>query len=167
MTNIFLYIICIIISILDIIFFVIYLVKQKKYDYISFFNTIFTLAVLFNMLPRIIPLSRADGKNSDDISVFCKIQAFFSSFFDKLIITLITSFSIFSYVDKFKKGIHEKQKKNCLIISMNISLLLSLILSVIFLIQGISDRSEFCYVETKSPLKVLKLKFLLWNFFFF
>ena len=154
MTNIYLYIICIVISILDVVFFIIYLTKKKHYDYLSCFNTVFTLAAFFNMLPRLIPLSRADDRNSNDISVFCKIQAFFLSFFDKLIIALITSFSIFSYVIKFKKGIKEKQKKNCLIISMNISLLLSLILSVIFLTQGISDKSEFCYVDTQSSVKV-------------
>jgi len=166
MTNIFLYIICIIILIITIPFFLIYLANKKYHNYLSRFNIIFTSIVFFNMLIRIIPLSRADGINSDDISGFCKVQAFLLSLFDKSIATFIVSFSIITYIDTFKKD-KEKEKKEYqmpqkpndpkyfyLNISLAISFILSMILSVIFLTQGTSDRSEFCYVETKSSVKL-------------
>jgi len=158
MTNIVLYITCIIILaiilVITIRLFLKYCKNEEYHDYFFIFNICFTIILLFNMLTRSFPLSKADGKGSDEISGGCYVQAFLLSLFDKLIITLITSFSIISYIIKFKENIKDNQKNTYLWILMGISLVLSLVLTIIFIIQGTSNRSEFCYVETKSYVKL-------------
>ena len=141
---------------------VIYSASKRLRDYLSLFNIVFTSTILLDILIRFINASRGDGINSRDINeevkTLCKIQAFALTLLDKLIITLITCFSIISYVVKFSKEIYEKDRhkkgKKALIISVVISIFFSLILTIIFCCQGISDRSEFCYVETQNSVKI-------------
>ena len=162
MANIVLYTICGIISLITLFLIAIYSANKKFRNHLSYFNIAFTVIILLDIGFRFIPASRKDGINSRDVneevSILCKVQAASLTFFDKLIITLITSFSIISYVVIFNKGIKEKdleiKGKNALIISIIISFFFSLILTIIFCCQGISDRSEFCYVETQSLVKI-------------
>ena len=67
----------------------------------------------------------------------------------------MTVFAIFTYVDKFHEEFFIEKRKKLLIINIIIIIIFSLFCTILFFLQGISDRSQFCYVETKSDLKKL------------
>ena len=158
MANSVLYVLCTITIIILGFFEICYIFNKKLNNYLSWFNIIFMLNLIIDIIFRFIKASKGDGIGSDDIDAKCKLQAFVLTLFDKFTIMLITSFSIILYFYKFKKGIddevREKKAKNILIISIVISSIVSLILAIIFYNLGISNRSEFCYVETKNKVKI-------------
>ena len=158
MINTFLYVFCIILEIITICLIVIYSTNLK--DHSSFyygFNCWFTSIMLLDNLLRCLPFSRGDGINSRDVneevSFLCHSQAFLLTLFDKLTILSVTVFAIFSYLEKFPEEFLKEKRKKLLIISIIIIIIFSLFCTILFFIQGISDRSQFCYVETKSDLK--------------
>jgi hypothetical protein len=154
MTNIFVYIFCFVIFLFASGLTVIYYTDIKFRKILYYFNTYFALIIAVNNLIRLIPLT----KDNDQIetSTACKIQAFFLAFFDKLMLTSMTSFSfIWCYVILYKEEIKNKNKERKLyIFSNSFGGIISFVCSLIFSIQGnTSDRSEFCYVDTRNEVK--------------
>jgi len=133
---------------------------DKKYRGYSFiFNIIFTLILSVDNIFRFIPASKNDNQGDQNINLkdnpLCVIQAFFLSLLDKLMFTLMTSFSFISYkVLCNSEDYKNKNKERKLYFYLYlISFIISLLCTIIFTIQGCSNRSEFCYVETKSLVK--------------
>lgn len=160
MINTLLYVFCIILEIITICLIVIYSTNLKDHSsYYYGFNCWFTSIMLLDNLLRCLPFSRGDGINSRDVneevSFLCHSQAFLLTLFDKLTILSVTVFAIFSYLEKFREEFFKEKRKILLIISIIIIIIFSLFCTILFFIQGISDRSQFCYVETKSDLKKL------------
>lgn len=159
MANPVVYIICGAIILIAAALIVFYCADRKFRDYSSKFNILFTLILAFDNFIRLIPGARDDNQDSKDMNqeegTFCKIQAFLLTVFDKLMFTLMTSFSfisciVLSYKEEYK---NKNKEKRLYFFSILISVILSIVSSIIFYAQGISDRSVFCYVETKSPVK--------------
>ena len=113
MANISLHITCIIILIIALPIIICYSADKKLRSCLSFFNIIFTLTIILDNLIRFISESREEDDNdrkdlNPEVSGLCKIQAYFLTFFDKFTLTLMTTFSIILYQEKFKK---EDEKK--------------------------------------------------------
>ena len=131
--------------------------KLRGYSFI--FNIIFTLILSVDNIFRFIPASKNDNQGDQNINLkddpLCVIQAFFLSLLDKLIFTLMTSFSFISYkVLCNSEDYKNKNKERKLYFYLYfISFIISLLCTIIFTTQGYSNRSEFCYVETKSLFK--------------
>ena len=154
MTNIVLYIFCFVIFLFASGLTVIYCTDIKFRKILYYFNTYFALIIAVNNLIRLIPLT----KDNDQVetSTACKIQAFILAFFDKLMLTSMTSFSfIWCYVILYKEEIKNKNKERKLyVFSNSFGGIISFVCSLIFSIQGnTSDRSEFCYVDTRNEVK--------------
>lgn len=131
--------------------------KLRGYSFI--FNIIFTLILSLDNIFRFIPASKNDNQGDQNINLkdnpLCVIQAFFLSLLDKLMFTLMTSFSFISYkVLCNSEDYKNKNKERKLYFYLYfISFIISLLCTIIFTTQGYSNRSEFCYVETKSLFK--------------
>ena len=119
------------------------------------FNIIFTLNIALDYLCRLFPIE------------VCEIQAFLLTLFDKLMLTLMTSFSfIWCFIILNQEKLKNTNKEKKLYIFTNIiGLILSLVCTIIFYIQGTSVNSEFCYVDTRSEVNVLKIQALLYRYY--
>jgi hypothetical protein len=158
MINTFLYVFCIVLGVILLFLILIYSANKKDHSsYYYGFNCWFTSIMLIDNVLRCFPEARGDGINSKDVneevSFICHAQAFLLTLFDKFTILSIAIFAIFSYEDKFHEERFKEKRKALLIILIIIIIIISLICTIIFFTQGISDRSQFCYVETKSDLK--------------
>ena len=159
MANTFLYVLCIIIVV--IIFFLIFMYSINKKEHSSFyfeFNCCFTSIMLIDNVLRCFPAARGDGIDSKDeekdVSSGCQAQAFLLTLCDKFTILFLVVFAIFSYEDKFHDKRFKENRTKLLIISIIIIFIISLVCTfVFFFTKDISDRSQFCYVETKSDIK--------------
>lgn len=150
-----LYIISGLITLITIFLIIIYSVNKKFRSYPFFFNIIITLSITLDNAIRLIPASIGDDVGNDDISILCKIQAFTLTFFDKLMLTLMTVFSIISYLGIFKQEFYKKNEKLLFIILPIISLIICTVCSIIFYMQKVTNKSQFCYVGTDNHLKKL------------
>ncbi len=154
MAHVSLIIISVIILIIAICLIIIYCMNKNFRSYPCYFNIIFTLTIAFDNIIRLIPGGRGTGIDNNDPKTFgCKIQAFSLAFFDKLILTLMVSYSIIAFLGSFKNEFYHNNEKIIFIILTIVSLFISAFSTIIFFINGISDRSEFCYVETKNIVK--------------
>lgn len=153
MAHLSLIIISIIITLVAFFLIIIYSTNKKFRAYPCYFNIIFTLTITFDNLIRLIPGGKGDDIGTDDKSFFCHLQAFSLTTFDKLMLALMTSYSIINFLGNYKTQYYRENEKAIFITLTIISLAISLICTIIFYFPGISNRSEFCYVETKSILK--------------
>ena len=158
MTSTFLYVLCIIFVLVIFFFLFIYSINQKvRSSYFFGFNCWFTSIMFIDNLLRCFPAARGDGIDSKDeqkvVSSGCKAQAFFLALCDKLTVLSLVVFAIISFADKYD-GLFKENIKKILIISIIIIIFFSLVLTIVFYFtKDISDRSQFCYVETKSDIK--------------
>jgi len=150
MASLHLFIISGIISLITIFLIIIYSVNKHFRSYPFFFNIIITLSIAFDNIIRLIPI---DDKGSEDISILCQIQAFALTFFDKLMLTLMTVFLIISYLGIFKQDFYKKNEKLLFIILLIFSLIICTTCTIIFSFPKINNKSEFCYVETENIVK--------------
>jgi hypothetical protein len=111
------------------------------------------LITLDNLI-RLIPGGKGTGvDNGEPEEVICHIQAFSLTFLDKLMLVLMTSYSIINYLGSSKLQFYRKNLKYIFIILTVVSIIISLISTLLFYLKGISNRSEYCYVETKQEFK--------------
>lgn len=128
------------------IFIIFVYVKSKVFhSYAYYFNILFTLVIFIRNVIRII--------QKDDVDVFCFIQAFILSTLDKFIQIQITSYSIINYIGLFKMEFYKANKKYIFIFLSSFSAMYSLILSTIFISQGLSGEAYCCYIKTSAILK--------------
>lgn len=143
-----------IITFAAILLILIYSLNKKFRSYPFYFNIMFTISITFDNVIRLIPAGRGTGIDIDkEKTIPCKIQAFSLTFFDKFMLTLMVVYSIISYLGIFKMEFYKNFQKLIFITLTCISITISFICTMVFYYQGISDRSEFCYVETKNNVK--------------
>ena len=148
-------IISIIIALFAIFLLIIYLLNEKFRSYPCYFNIIFTISITLDNLIRLIPegIGEVNDEKSGDKSFLCHIQAFSLTLFDKFMLTLMTSYSIIAYLGSNHLGFYKSNEKLIFIFLTIISFLISLITTLVFYLRGISNRSQYCYVETKDKVK--------------
>lgn len=150
-----LYIISAIITLITIFLIIIYSVNRNFRSYPFFFNIIITLSIAIDNIIRLIPASNGNGIESEDKSALCQIQAFTLTFFDKLMLTLMTVFSAISYLGIFHQQFYKKNEKLLFIILPIFSLIICIVCSLLFFGQGITNGGEYCYVVTNNDIKKL------------
>ena len=152
-----LFIISILIALIAILLTIIYALNKKFRSYPCYYNVLFTLIITFDNLIRLIPGGkRTYEEEADDghsKSIPCHIQALSLTIFDKMMLTLMTSYSIISFFGICKVDFYKSHIKSIFISLTILSSFISLLFSILFYNKGISDRSEFCYVETKNNFK--------------
>ena len=122
-----------------------YIKSRFSNTYAYYFNILFTLVISFRNIIRIIQKSDQDA--------FCYIQAFFLSTMDKLIQIQITSYSVINYIGLFHMKFYQNNEKQIFMFLTAFSVMYSLILSTIFISQGLSSESFCCYIKTSAILK--------------
>jgi len=125
---------------------IMYIKSSFFHTYAYYFNILFTLVICLRNIIRII-------QKGEEVDVFCYIQAFILSTLDKLIQIQITSYSVINYIGLFHMKFYKTNEKNIFVFLTSFSVMYSLILSTIFISQGLSGEAFCCYVKTSAPLK--------------
>ena len=128
--------------------------------YPCYLNMILSGSIAINNLIRLITTKKG---------FFCNCQAFVLVFFDKLIFTTITVNVYLTYKGLSDNEFYMKNIKLLYIISNSLGLFISLVVSVVFIFQGVINYSNVCYVNA-TPLKETTdtiITFLLYMIFLF
>ena len=133
--------------------------KNKKlsdlYLYPCYFNIFFCVIIALNNIIRLIPFRFTVGPQEPEgqENVVCKTQAFLATLFDKLLVSLMTNYSIVNYLSVFKSDFYKKYIKGIYIILIFIGFCFSLVLTIIYFRDGISEKDILCYVHTRTDIK--------------
>ena len=131
-------------------------INNRNKLYLSYFNIFFCFIVVFSNLIRLIPeaLTVEKGENNEEKGNFlCKLQAFVACLLDKVLISLMTNYSIFNYLSMFKSDFYKAYLKKIYIFLISIGFAISLILSIIFIWEGISIKDIVCSIHTRTTVK--------------
>ena len=134
-------------------------INNRNKLYLSYFNIFFCFIVVFSNIIRLIPESltvKERDKNDKDIkegNFICKLQAFIACLLDKLLISLMTNYSIFNYLSMFKSDFYKAYLKKIYLFLISIGFAISLILSIIFIWEGISFKDIVCSIHTRTTVK--------------
>ena len=148
-TNPFLYVICVLIVLFNIFLIIIYC-KSKFNSYPYYFNIFFCVTISLNNIIRLITGER---KADQEASAACKAQAIFLTFSDKLILACVCSYSFINYLGMTRTEFYKNKEKVIFIVLAVISILISIISTIIFISQGYSTHSHFCYADTSNSVK--------------
>ena len=127
---------------------IVYFRSKIFHSYPYYFNILFILTILLNNLIRLIP--KREEENEYEISIQCYIQGISLTVLDKLMLCLITSYSIIYYLGSFLNDFFEKNKMIIFLLLSEIGFAISLILATIFSKAGMSVSSQYCYVRNKN-----------------
>jgi hypothetical protein len=119
-----------------------------------YFNIFFCIVISLDNAIRLIPV---EDEKVEDPSIWCRVQGFSLSFFDKLFLTSITIYSIINCIIMILPKLYEKKMKLIYIILILLNICFSLGLTILFYQQGMSDTSmdhKFCYINTKESIKI-------------
>lgn len=128
------------------------IINQK---FLSYFNIFFCIMVISSNIIRLIPesLTVNPSKEKQSSNTLCVIQAFTCCLLDKILISLMTNYSIINYLSMFHSVFYQKNLKKIFISLITIGFILSLILSIIFILEGISYKDVLCSIHTRTTLK--------------
>ena len=119
-------------------------IKSKALHTYSCYNiAIMSTTILLDNIIKIIP--------TEALNEYCKrAQAFFLVLFDKMIVTILSMQVIVTYIGIIKTEIYEKHQKMIFIIGLLSCLLISGILTIIFVfVPGIETNEMYSYCDTK------------------
>ena len=145
-------IICIIFDILIIIYtigiIIIYAKTKTFHSYPCYFNIFFSSIIALTNFARLITLKdKGDIKEGD---IACSIQAFSLVLLDKLMLTTMTVHSSISFLGIVKIEFYKQNEKCIFITSILISIFISLILAILFILNGTKKYDDACYVRSSS-----------------
>lgn len=143
-----LFIICALIVIFNIFLIFIY-IKSKFNSYPYYFNIFFCIVISLNNIIRLIHRDIDKQKITD----ICKVQAVFLTLFDKLILSCVCSYSVINYLGTCRTESYKNNVKIVYIVLGLFSLIISVISTIIFINQGYSHHSEYCYASTSNNVK--------------
>ena len=135
--------------------------KNKKisdmYLYPCYFNIFFCIIIAANNIIRLIPfnITVIPEEPEGQENIVCKTQAFLASLFDKLLVSLMTIYSIVNYLSVFKSDFYKKYIKRIYIILIFIGFCFSLMLTIIYYRDGISEKDILCYIHTRTTTKIV------------
>ena len=130
--------------------------SEKMKLYLCYLNIFFCSVVISNNVMRLIPDSLTVKKYSEHNikkRILCKIQAFSVSLLDKLLLSLMTIYSLNHYLSVFHIEYYKKNMKRIYLLLTSIGICLSLLLTIIFISDGISLKDVLCYIHTRTLLK--------------
>jgi hypothetical protein len=132
------------------IFLIFIYIKSKFNSYPYYFNIFFCVTISLNNIIRLITGER---KADEEVSAACKAQAIFLTFSDKLILACVCSYSFINYLGMTRTEFYKNKEKVIFIVLAVISILISIISTIIFISQGYSTHSHFCYADTSNSVK--------------
>jgi hypothetical protein len=145
------YVICYVFSVLIILvtlcIICIYIKTKEFRSYPCYFNILLSSVIALDNIIRIIPVS------GDDESIMCLIQGFSLALFDKLMLTTMTVYSLISFLGIIKIELYKIYEKWIFIVLTSAGFLISLVLAVLFIINGTIKYDDICYVRSKSDEK--------------
>lgn len=121
-------------------------IKSKTFHTVPCYNMIiFSLILLLDCILRLVP-------TKSWAEAFQYIQAFLLSFFDKLILATLTMHSVIFYLGTVYTDTYYKNEKKIFIISFIISGIVSIVLTSIYLKEGVHqpDKRYYFYVNQDS-----------------
>ena len=134
------------------IFLIFIYIKSKFNSYPYYFNIFFCVTISLNNIIRLITGER---KADEEASAACKAQAIFLTFSDKLILACVCSYSFINYLGMTRTEFYKNKEKVIFIVLAVISILISIISTTIFISQGYSTHSHFCYADTSNSVKII------------
>jgi hypothetical protein len=167
----FLQILYIVVPILVIIFTILIIVTYTKDDYFKkttsgpkdelklypyYFNIFFCVNIVLYCLVRLIPTDFTIEDFIEGQETFlCRFQAFMGVFLEKLLLFLMTSYSIVNYLSMFKSDLYKKNLIKIYLSLTFICLVLSLSISIAFYLEGISKKDVLCSIHTRILGKII------------
>jgi len=131
---------------------IIYVKVKDLHSYPCYFNILLSAVISIDNIARLIN----PGKDSDSIG--CKIQGFILALFDKLMLTTMTIYSIVAYLGIINLEFYKGNEKRIFIISTILSFLISLIIAILFILNGVVVYEDVCYVRSSTDETVRNLK---------
>ncbi len=121
----------------------IYLKTKTFHSYPCYFNLILIGVIAIDNITRLFV-----GLEEDSIG--CFIEASILVLFDKLMLTVMTVFSVLSFLGIVKLEFYQKNEKCIFISSISISFLISIILTILFMLNGTIRYDDICYARNES-----------------
>ena len=146
-------IISIIITVFTVLLIIIYSLNKSFKSIPFYFNIFFCVMISLDDILRFVHSGANDSQNIGKVTTWCKIQAITLSILDKYILLLITIYSLINYLSQFNVEFYQNHMKGIFIFLTITGILLSIIISIIFYIQGINYKSLICYVDTYNDFK--------------
>ena len=152
-SEIFILILCIIISIIGLSLLGIYLCNKKFQNLPCYFNIFFCGIIFLDNMFRII-------RPSGEVDNYCRAQAFILCLLDKFIISLMTTYTVIQFVGQYDFEAYKKYHKKIIFICGIIGFVLSIALTIIFYINsdGFNPLLK-CYVTNNTLKKIIDLTF--------
>ena len=123
--------------------------------YICYFNIFFCSIVIIEDVLRLIPeyfgVDESDEENK--ANYVCIFQAVTSGFFDKLLLSNMTIYSIITSLGVFFSEFYKNHLKNIFIITISIGFLMSLALTIAYETEGIAYKDIVCSFHTTTSLR--------------
>ena len=121
----------------------IYLKTKTFHSYPCYFNLILIGVIAIDNIARLFV-----GLEEDSIG--CFIEASIMVLFDKLMLTVMTIFSVLSFLGIVKLEFYRQNEKCIFISSISTSFLISIILTIIFMLNGAVKYDDICYARSES-----------------
>ena len=125
----------------------IYIKSKVLHSYPCYFNILLASVISLDNILRLIPFYNRKNNNSPNDSGGCKFQGFTLAFLDKFMLTTMTIYSIISFLGLVKFNFYKKYEKWIFIILIIIGFLLSLIMAILFILNGVTSYDDVCYVR--------------------
>ena len=124
----------------------IYAKVKDLHSYPCYFNILLSSVISIDNISRLI---RPKGENKIDIeqSAGCAIQSFILALFDKLMLSTMTIYSIVTYLGTLYIQFYKSNEKFIFISLTLIGFIISLILAILFILNGVQYFNDICYVR--------------------
>jgi hypothetical protein len=125
--------------------------------YICHFNIFFCIVIIIEIALRLIPesIGLEVSVKEEKPNFICGFQAYSTSFFDKLLLSIMTIYSIITFLSVFQTDFYKNNLKKIYIVLITIGLVMSLGLTIIYASQGISFKDMVCSIHTRTQLKIV------------
>ena len=123
--------------------------------YICYFNLFFCCIVIIDDILRLIPESLGvdESEEKDKANYVCVFQAVTSGFFDKLLLSNMTIYSIITSLGVFFSEFYKNHLKKIFLITISIGFLMSLALTIAYETEGIAYKDIVCSFHTTTTLR--------------
>ena len=132
---------------------IIYVKVKDLHSYPCYFNILLSAVISIDNIARLIKPNDRKEENTG-----CRIQGFILALFDKLMLTTMTIYSIVAYLGIVNLEFYKRNEKKIFIFSIILSFLISLIIAILFMLNGVVIYDDVCYVRSSTDETVHNLK---------
>ena len=152
------YITSIIIVLITLCLIFIYAKTKELHSYPCYFNILLSSVISLDNFLRLIPFYDHKGTTLSSESKGCQFQGFTLALLDKFMLTTMTIYSIISFLGLIKYDFYKKYEKIIFIILTITGFLISLIMAILFSLNGVVNYEDVCYVRYKRKNNEPELK---------